>query len=390
MNDSIKRKLLVFTVLFFAVLLGVALFWFSANKKGQTMAGQKADYIISGVPYFGVHNHTGNNRYISGDSASAMLSILEYWNPGKNNYLEASRGIRGDRATVTGDSIKKYFDQSGYTVKTIYLKNNELKNYINSNLRTPLFAFLSSDKDQSEDNVYHPAIVVIGVKESEGKVIVHDFWLGNNYDISFAEMDQRWSRMRQDERYEYIVAQPQDLKEKLAEIGTRKIEAYPQRTTTMNQNAEMLKNYALGTGESISGNNSKAIDYFLKIEKNPQFEEKLPRYFMAATYTGLATAYLRTKDTESASTYVQKAIDVNHDLDKSFGDWIGYEYSYSKDIVGQSVTPWIVLGDIEIEKKDYQKAKESYEKAGTIAPNYGEVEDRLKVVERAQLQTQSK
>ncbi len=384
MDEHKKTKIMMAIAIVLAVLVGVALFGLYKSRKAATA---KVDYEIAGVPYFGRLNHTGQNKVISGDTVSAAISILEYWNPGQNNFVETNRSMSAGQKFITGESVRNFFTQAGYVAKEVHLENNELKQYINSDSKTPLFAFLSVDGSQPKNDAYHPAEVIIGVKESEEKVVMHDYWLGNNYEISFAELDQRWGQMRKDEQKKYIIIQPQNLSEKLAELKTRKIEDYSRRTVTMEKSAEMLKNYTLGVGEEMSNLNLQAKDYFLKVEEDPNFNTYLPPYFKVMTYYHLAKSSLAINDLDLASVYAQKAVDIDHDLNKPSNDWPGFEDDLTMNVSGELSYPWAVLGDVSLATKNYPKAKEAYEKALQLEPKQLGLKDSLRMVELALLKS---
>ena len=383
--DNRKKKWLAGALVIVVLVSGVGLLW---SLKTDKSIG-KVDYTIPGVPYFGMYNHVGQqNRVISGDTASAVISILEYWNPGKNNFVEAQRSIRNSQKFITGESVADFFNKSGYVAKEVHLEDNELKNYINSKSKTPLFAFLSVDGNQPEIDRYHPATVIIGFNESEQKVIVQDYWLGNNYEISLTDLDQRWSRMRKDEQKNYIVVQPQDMSKKLAELNVRKIDAYPKRTQVMDNASQMMKNYVLGYGSGrMSEIDPLAMSFYLRVENDQNFEKYLPPYFKSLTYYHLADLYLKEKKIEPALAYAQKSVDADHEINKPFNDWPGYDSESVSDTTGELSDPWIILGDVLLENKNYPKAKEAYEKALKIAPGKAGVKNKLNMIETALLQT---
>ena len=70
-----------------SVVLILAATFFSGFHflKNKTM--QKIDYTIPSVPYIGIYNHKGPSSYIFDDVASAVSSVLEYWNPEEQNNL---------------------------------------------------------------------------------------------------------------------------------------------------------------------------------------------------------------------------------------------------------------------------------------------------------------
>ena len=230
--------------------------------------------------------------------------------------------------------------------------------------------------------------MIIGFNESEQKVIVQDYWLGNNYEISLTDLDQRWSRMRKDEQKNYIVVQPQDMSKKLAELNVRKIDAYPKRTQVMDNASQMMKNYVLGYGSGrMSEIDPLAMSFYLRVENDQNFEKYLPPYFKSLTYYHLADLYLKEKKIEPALAYAQKSVDADHEINKPFNDWPGYDSESVSDTTGELSDPWIILGDVLLENKNYPKAKEAYEKALKIAPGKAGVKNKLNMIETALLQT---
>ncbi len=354
----------------------------------RSMKFRKVNYVISGVSYIGMHNHIGQNKFIIGDSFPAFFSLLEYWNPGKNDFSKVSTLFSSENGLITEKVVTDLFNKAGYVARSVHLENNELGKYLNSEMKTPLLVFLPITANQPKEDLYFPAMIIIGINELENKIIAHDFWLGNNYEISFAELDQRWKIRMPDERKNYIVVQPQDFKGSLAGINTRKIEAYPRRTVTMEKTEEMIKNYAIGFGLSIKNINSQSLDYFLNVEKNINFEKYLPPFFKVATYSKLGNLYLKENNLMLATIYAQKAIDVDHDIDKPFNDWPGLETYYvaSGGIGGELSDPWVLMGDVSLENKEYQKAKDAYTRALKILPSRPgklEIENKLKMIETA-------
>ncbi|MEI7426304.1 MAG: tetratricopeptide repeat protein [Candidatus Moraniibacteriota bacterium] len=370
------KKWLVAGGLFLSILFGIFLFKISKVEK--------IDYVIHGVPYFGAHNHVGPNRLLNG-SWPAVLSLLEYWEPDKYAPASLTGSIKNEYGVVNKGSIIEFFTKSGYIVNEVHLENNELTKYINSNIKTPLFVFLPLSSEQSKGNLYYSEFVIIGVDNAKQKIITHNFWFGNNYEISFSELDNLWGLKSPEKRKNYIVIQPQDLAKKIDEMGARKDEAYPERTITMKNCNEMIKNYAVGFGAESFGLDAEALAYFLKVENDSNFEKYLPPYFKSATYYQLGNLYLKAKNIILSTAYAQKSIDANHDLDKPFNDWPGFESNYGAlgGVNSELRDPWVLLGDISLQNKNYQKAKESYERALIIVPNRKEVADKLKMVETA-------
>ena len=45
---------------------------------------------------------------------------------------------------------------------------------------------------------YHPATLLIGIEDSQKKVVLQDYWFGNNYEVSFDDFNKLWEEMRPD------------------------------------------------------------------------------------------------------------------------------------------------------------------------------------------------
>jgi len=372
-NKKSKLYLVGVVILLFFIIGGGLWYWFKTQIYQKTqIENKKIDYIIPGVPYIGIYNHKDLFSHIIGDTASAVASILEYWNPGKNNLVEISRAFRPRSGVLIGDnSIINFINKtySDYNVERVNISIDEIKNYINPSSRTPLFLFLAIDRNQPLNVTYHPATVLIGIKESEKKLIFHNYWLGNNYEISYDEFNELWGRMRPDERNTYLVIRPKNLTEKLKELTSRETISYPQRSSIMEKAVNIFKNYAIGVGGNHLGLNNLAIDYFSRVIKDSNFEAYFPPYYKVMVLYQLGELFLKQKDYSNALNYTNKAIELNQNLDKPFKDWPGYEVRSNKpDIIDRISGPYRVLGDIEKELKDFKKAKEAYEKALEIQP----------------------
>jgi tetratricopeptide (TPR) repeat protein len=385
--DNFKKILLMLfglAVIVLVVAFGRGLF---SGTAGILSRNKSIDYVIPGVPYVGIYSHTGKFGEVSDASSavSAVASILEYWSPGKNDFSDLGRslsqggaGSGQEHRLITGESVRKAAKNLGYEAKSVHLELSELKQYINPDKKTPLYFIQAIDVNQPADTLYHPAGVLIGIKESEKKLVVHDYWQGNNYEISFDDFQKLWEKLRPDERNTYTVIQPTNLDAALGEISKRNIESYPQRTERMKKCSGMFKTYALGHGAKVTGMMDKEMEYFTKVKDDPEFNAYFPDFFKANVYSGIAEALLAKGDVENALNYAQKAVDLDHDLDKPSGDWPGYETSVNSDGAhGQIIGPYVVLGDAYAAKGNIAKAKENYSMAVTINP--GDMTSQMKL-----------
>lgn len=381
-----KTKIIVLFLVLAALIAASAFFIVKIRdaQSGVPVSGE-IDYIIPGVPYYGVFSHKNLGSYVTGDTPSALASVLEYWNPGKNNFVELQRFFTMKKGhLITADKLNDFINTDDYTVQKKRLEINDLKKYINSETKTPLFMFFPIDENQPDVVTYHPATLLIGIKDSEKKLVFHNYWLGNNYEISYDTYEKMWERMRTDERKEFIVIQPKDLSGKLREIDSRKIEQYPARTSIMEKTEQMFKNYAIGRGAFNLTLSDISLNYFNNIMNDPNFNAYFPPYFKVILYTSLADLELGKTDgnMDVALGYATKSVGLNHDLDKAVGEWPGYEARFNKPgIIDRISDPYKTLGDVYLKKEDYVRANENYSQALDIQVTNEDASFQKKIVE---------
>jgi hypothetical protein len=386
-DSNKKTKLLVAAVIAVIVLLVAGFFLWRIWQKDKNVS---TDYIIPNVPYFGIHNHKGNNNVLGPETPSAVASILEYWNPGKNNLQEINDNVlaqlryqeESSKYLSDFDKIKEaVYTLGDYNSEVVNLKISDLKTYVNQTIRTPLLVFLPVKTDQPIIINYSPVSVLIGVKEKESKLVFHNFWLGNNLEISYEDYSKMIDRMTPIMRNNYLVIQPKNLKEKLKEVEGRRNTPYPPRTSIMERGSEMFKNYAIAEGGSIMDIEEPTKTYLEKIIQDPEFENYFPPYMKVLTYSRLAQMYLLgNKDNLTAIKYAQMSIDLNHNIDQPFKDWMGYECAFNKPShYGESSRPYVVMGDIQSKQNNISAAKDAYTKAFEIYPRSSVIRNKLQL-----------
>jgi tetratricopeptide (TPR) repeat protein len=371
-NEKIVKVILTVAgiVLLFLAVFGAWYFWKLKNAS--------ADYVIPNVPYYGVYNHKDNNTKLVRDTASAVASILEYWNPGQVDF-EAIGTVLGrtsdnKQTDVSPEIFDKIFESNGYSIEYTKLDISGLNKYLNSDSRTPLLFFQALDKDQPKELQYYPPSVLIGIKSSEKKLVLHSYWYGNNYEIGFDDFNALWGATAPFQRNYYAIIKPNNYDAVLSGVKKRANTPYSARTSIMKNAEFMFRNMALGEIALWRANSRLATEYYSKVEDDPEFQEYFPPYFKVLLYTQKSIALLRQKKIDSnhnmALELAQKAISLNHDLDKSFRDWPGFDINKnSSGETGILAEAYEALGDIYYFKGELEAAKESYEKALQIFPN---------------------
>lgn len=337
----------------------------------------KSAYLISGVPFYGALNHFDRNLSVP---VNSVASIMEYWEPGRSNSSDMQEVISKQQGGVMNE-IVSFFSQRDFSAEVLKLSINDLKKYINPEVKTPLLFFLPISTDQPAALAYAPSAVLIGLDEKDQKLTFHSYWLGNNYEISFDEFDQLKNKLRPDQRDMYVVVQPKNLDEKLKEISERKMENYPARTEVMRKGEQMFKDYAVGSGGAYESKMvDVSLDYFSRVEKSPNFNEFFPPYMKTILYSKMASVYISEDNLDSALVYAQKAAAVNQNLDQPFKDWSGMKIDWRTGSQSQLSDPYSLLGDIYRHQKDFQKAKENYAKALSISPNSAAAKNGMNII----------
>jgi tetratricopeptide (TPR) repeat protein len=367
-NNTVRLIAISFiTVALFAIIFGVS--WKYLSKK--IIVSNQADYVIPGVPYIGIYNHKDSLSYTAYDIDCGIDSILEYWNQGKNDFEEIRKSFDYTNPDARYDEqINNLFNlKKDYKVEITSLDFEDLGDYINPKARTPLLVWIPVDKDQPKQVLYHPIQVLIGIKWSEKKLVFHNYWLGNNYEMTFDEYNSIWQAVQPEGRNLYIIIKPTNLEEKLKELNNKRPEAYPSRTQIMNEAEGMFNNYALGAGAYLSGQWEIALSYFSKIESDQKYAEWFPPEFKTRLLYEIGNIYLRKGDYNKALSYLNKSAEIDYDLNKPFKDWPGYELRTNKpDVIDRLPHPYIFLGDLYYAQRNFNKAKENYQKALDIKP----------------------
>lgn len=383
LSGKTKQIIILISVV---IVIATGVILFIVKQKGMFQKGsqKQMDYVIPGVPYMGLYNYHENYNfgYGTSDTSAAVAEVMEYWNPGKTNLADIDRCfVRNIETSMLGvrACLSKFGD---YDIQLAHLNNDELKNYVNSEAKTPLLFFLPVSLDQPSEITYLPLNLLIGVKKSQNKVILHSYWFGNNYEVSFDDFNKLWEKTDPRFRNTYLVVQPNNLQDKLKEMNSRKIFAYPERTSIMNNARKMFNNYALSEGALIIMDYDLAKKYQENILNDSNFQDYFPPYYKVRLYADMAAADLRDKDYDSAMGHINQAISLNHDLNQPFKDWPGAVFkNRTSENKGVASGVYRILGEIYFATDNLEKAKESYLKALSINPKDGQAESNLNAVE---------
>jgi tetratricopeptide (TPR) repeat protein len=362
-----ENKKLVFGIfLAFVLFLALAIFFISLKNRPVYST---VDYVIPNVSFGGAHNQTGEFASLNTETPVAVYSILKYWNkeadPRQVSSFFATMKLK-DKNTIVSFFDRNYKDK--LKIQKVDLEIGDIKKYINPDVRTPLLVTTVMNLEQPEEVRYYPVKVLIGYSDTKKTLTFHDFWLGNNYEVSFDDFKkmQEMSGLNKD----FLLVQPNDLKGKLKEIKSKEEKAYPTRTEVMKKTEKIMQSYAIGRWADYTKSDEIAESYLLKTVNDSNFEAYFPPYFRMKTYGYLTNTFNRENKYDEAMNYVNKAIALNHDLNKPFLDWPGYEIS--GNTLGDksaNCSPYYLLADTYRDMGELEKSKTNYRRAQEICPD---------------------
>lgn len=361
---STKNVFLIVLILF--AVAGGFFYYFYYDNRAQV------NYLIPGVPYYGFYNY-----FFDADSAAftSTADILGYWGDGVNPPDLLDKFIKGD--SNTGDrakralqiqeinlnslQIRSFFQERGYeTYRYVSAQAgneiNEIKKFVNSDKKIPVIVYQKRSIDPTRTT--YGFRVVIGVFDSEKKVIVHDHDLGNNYEISYQDFEKMFDSNSR------VVLAVWPSEKLLATLKSPDYtNPYPKRLNAMNNAGELL----IKAGNALWLNRNQKYEEALKLYKefitDPKIEYFPPAY-RVAFYVFLAQLYVQVdKIDEAIKVLNEKALPINHDLTQSYDDW---EKPLDKD---KFAKPYYILGDIYQKKGNKKLARENFEEVLKIYPD---------------------
>lgn len=346
-----NKLLLIVAIIIIVFISGGFIIFYNFKKESV--------YIIPNVPYYTFFNVGFNieGKLVRSSSKAVLDMVYDYWNQEKNSLKTYPPNIDGRISIYTLAHFAAFqtnFD--GFVLKARSIK--DLHEFINPQERTPVIVIQKISLDYPGNRRDYR--LIIGLDDKRKKVITHDFYFGNNYEIDYDEFEKLWEETS---KY-YLVIRPQDYKERL---GSFKIDYnYPSRIPAMDQ--KKINIYFLLINEKRANiplfttpNNLKEIveifDNLLAEENNFQY---FPKWFRSLIYIEAAERYLQAGQLNKAESLISKIIENNQNLKESFSGW-QYQWPWYDELP----SGWIVIGDIYKAKGNTNEALNYYNKALT-------------------------
>lgn len=365
---KVSKKILVFAAIILIFFLFAAGWYYYTTymQNPKTTEALPVNYLIKGVPYYGFYQRYFPNEYNdpSAESTldSSVKSILDYWGDSRFDFPDLKKIF--PQILHSFASAESFFKSNGYQTaqlgsvdieKTI----PEIKKYVNGQKRTPVLVLQKRSLDPRSDQLGFR--VVIGVSDDEKKITVHDYYFGNNYEISY----QDFETMLAPSYLSVLAIWPsEELTGKIKGApDSQQAPAYPARMEAMDKVGELLavdRTEACRLFSSFSKSN-EAFSLYEGFVNDSNFKY-FPPIYQVDLLSYLAEGYIKYGRYDDAIKLIQDNIlPINHDLNQNPPEgW--YIPSQSK-----MAYPYSVLTEAYINKGEKNLAKATLEEMKKIA-----------------------
>lgn len=308
-----KKNLFLF--LLFVIALTIGLFFYSKRK---------IDYVIPNITPITIYSENiGHFPSMFDSRVAAVEMILGYWGDHVNFAdIKKHADIKTFFTALPVESRsalrKEFFESMGYMSNVLTLRTpKELKQYINAQTRTPLLLLSGLSPETS---TIPEAWVLIGIKERSQTYVFHQFYLGNNIELTFDELDKLWATSPYAElRNQFVVIQPRNKEERLAKLRSEPSIPYSPLPQVAQMIRSLLPQYLKVNAEANIAPPER-VRSFYAVVKSAEFAKLHPLY-QVALYARYAQRGITYKHFDEALSNLEKAEALNHDLNKSYETW---------------------------------------------------------------------
>lgn len=356
-----KKIIVIIGVILAIAILGALFYYFNFISKPKA-------HLILGVPYYGMFSGT----ILGADVESSVAMILRYWGDEHLTLEEIGRNFGGiEPGTLQPrywDDLKKFFESQQYDIELKQFKNvGEIARFISTPPEIPLL--ISTPRTRSNGATFFVSAVLIGADPRANTITIHQSDRGNNYvlparDLKFpilasvvkpgSAIQPSLNGPNRDVSYPKRIGIMDDLD--IREVSTLWTEArFAERELTTS---------------TIGKDQGKILEVMRKWEvvaKHSGFKKLHPAGRVLA-YASQAYYVMEAGDYDLAIALLrEKAIPLNHDLNKSYGEWPRDPSMHEK-----STRPWLFLEMAYTGKGDLKNAQEAKEERLKILRERGE------------------
>lgn len=347
-----KRNILI--ALLLLVLLGGSVYYF--------LFFSKVNYLIPGVPYYGFYNLFF--QAADTPNAASIMSILGYWGDERYSNSDLQKYLAQISATATPPTMLSFFQTAGYETYQWNSPQNtggeikEIKKFINPKQKIPVIIFQKHFTGGIPD--VWPR-VVIGIFDDEKKVVVHDHFLGNNYEISYQDFENMFlPNVRA-----ILAVWPSDKIKGIVK-GPNSQTSYPPRLEAMDKLGPVLAlTWADAVFYSWQSDFKKAGNLLFELVNNQNFNY-FPKAFRVAILSRLASDYISAGQLDDAINLIkQRVLPINQNLSEATEGWFVQP-------IDKFASPYSVLSLAYLKKGEKTLASVSYKEMKLIDASNGE------------------
>ena len=284
------------------------------------------NYLIPGVPYNGIYNVFFKN--VASAEVASVMDILDYWGDERFSKQELEERFSPSMATSSPSfqnslsmtkKLSKDFENNGYeTYQWISPEPGneikEIKKFVNPDKKIPVIIF----QKRSFESLFAGPRVVIGIFDKEKKVIVHDYFFGNNYEIQYQDFEKMFAQNAR----AILAVWPSDKIKELIN-GPDYNMVYPPRLEAMDKLGPILTSkladatfYRLTTKDYAQSN--AAYEDLV----NDQNFKYLPAAFQVTILSAFAGNYIYLKQYDEAIKIINEVVmPLNKNLGEAPSGW---------------------------------------------------------------------
>ncbi len=355
----IGKKLIVSILVFLLIIIALLSVWFYfyiLPKEKLTEEG--INYLIPGVPYNGFYNLYFHQADLT--AVPFIMSILGYWGDQRFDlsYLK-EKFPRGE--FFSSLEIKEFFEENGYSVFNWLSQEaggelEQVKEFVNPESKTPVIVFQKSLLDP--ENFTAGYRLVIGIFDKDEKVVVHDNYLGNNYEISYND----FKMMFQSDNRAVLAVWPSNSLKGVVD-GPDDSAVYPSRLDEMDKlgsllTVKLLK--ALHYARLYKDEPERVTPLFKDFVDDADFKY-LPSAFQVSFLSYLANwhlGFLENPD-EAIRIITEQVLPLNHDINQAPEGWFAPPQE-------KLAAPYYLLAQAYLQKNQRELALENYQEMKQI------------------------
>jgi len=279
------------------------------------------NYLIPGVPYNGIYNIFYEKEIKATPLFASVMSILGYW--GDSRFSNADLMEYLDLPGKIEPDIPVFFkDVAGYEVYQLSSSKSgsgfrqAIKKFVNPQNKIPVIIF-QKQSITGESPEYKPK-VMIGIFDKEKKVIVHDYYLGNNYEISYQDFEKMFTK---DIRL-ILAVWPSDTIKGLVK-GPDYSKPYPARLKAMDKLGPVLATKLADAYFYYRKLNDleKSTAAYKSLVEDPNFQY-FPKAFQVSILSAFANNYFKLNQFDEAINIIEEyVLPLNKNLSEAPDGW---------------------------------------------------------------------